>query len=126
MVVGQAPVGGIDQHLDLWPAVQRQRGVRDEVVQQRGLARAGFATGEDVAVDDRDVDVLAELVDTDERRVEDGQPVADRRRGSVQAERREDRSRMSPYSRRGDIRALKTDHAAQVVSARQLISASPS
>ena len=55
-------------------AVHGQGAVGGDAVEEAGFAAAGFSAGEDVAVDEVQVDALAELVDTDEQRVEHRQP----------------------------------------------------
>ena len=56
----------VEQHQ---AAVERQRGVGGEGVQQAGFAAAGFACGEQVLVDDPDGYGLAEFVAADVDRV---------------------------------------------------------
>ena len=63
----------VEQHQ---AAVRGQGGVGGDDVQQAGLAAAGFACGEQVLVDDPDVDAVAEFVDADVDRVEHGQHAA--------------------------------------------------
>ena len=60
----------VEQHQ---AAVGGQGGVGGQGVQQAGFAAAGFACGEQVLVDDADVDGLAEFVDAHVDRVEHGQ-----------------------------------------------------
>jgi hypothetical protein len=60
------------------PSLVAQRSGGGDVVDQAGLTAAGFSGNEQVAVDDVEVDVLAELVDADEERVEHRQAGPDR------------------------------------------------
>ena len=79
-------VGDVVPHAELDPfAVEQhepgpggQRGVRGQGVHQPGFAAAGLARGEQVLVDDLDVDGVAEFVDAHVDGVEHGQHRPDR------------------------------------------------
>ena len=60
----------VEQHE---PVADREGGVGGEDVQQPGFAAAGFACGEEVLVDDPDVDGGTEFIGADEDRVVHGQ-----------------------------------------------------